>query len=62
MDKQHTVMTWGKKAIGYIIYPSAFKDTNGDGIGDGVLRHRLPGSACLDGLIAWAAAGCLHAD
>ncbi len=27
-------MTWWKKAIGYIIYPSAFKDTNGDGIGD----------------------------
>lgn len=34
MDKQHTVMTWWKKAIGYIIYPSAFKDANGDGIGD----------------------------
>ncbi len=34
MNKEHRHMTWWKKAIGYIIYPSAFKDGNGDGIGD----------------------------
>ncbi len=34
MNNTHRRMTWWKKAIGYIIYPSAFKDTNGDGIGD----------------------------
>ncbi|MFA5421866.1 MAG: alpha-glucosidase [Bacilli bacterium] len=34
MENDHRHMTWWKKAIGYIIYPSAFKDVNNDGIGD----------------------------
>ena len=34
MSDKHTHLTWWKQAIGYIIYPSAFKDENGDGVGD----------------------------
>ncbi|MFA6781424.1 MAG: alpha-amylase family glycosyl hydrolase, partial [Bacilli bacterium] len=34
MNNIHTHLTWWKKAIGYIIYPSTFKDGNNDGIGD----------------------------
>ena len=34
MENENNHLNWWKKAIGYIIYPSAFKDSNADGIGD----------------------------
>ncbi|HOH68328.1 MAG TPA: alpha-glucosidase [Bacilli bacterium] len=34
MNNKHREHKWWKTAIGYIIYPSTFKDSNDDGIGD----------------------------
>ena len=38
---------WYKNSIGYIIYPSSYYDTNGDGIGD------LPGIIKKLDYLAW---------
>lgn len=45
---------WWRESVGYIIYPSSFKDSNGDGVGDiNGIRGKLPYLAELGINLIW---------